>query len=65
MEYSIQLKTDTAKSSQEYNCNDYDKADYTFKAFCKQAFELLGDLEVLWIQNNPEKKVIYSLIKKF
>jgi hypothetical protein len=67
MLYSVRVKTDSAKTSMETNCNDFDMALLYFKSYVKNHWDMLGDIEIILIRNDGDlgNKILYRLEKSW
>lgn len=63
MLYTIKLRTDESKSSMEFGCNDFDIALKIFRSYVVTKWDILGNLEVTWIDENH--KILYKLEKNY
>ena len=69
MIYSIEMKTEDPKTSVHFDCNDFDKAIIFFRQCVNASWDIIGDLQILLIQNVGKKDneitVMYKLEKSY
>ena len=69
MIYTVEMRTEDAKTSVKFDCNDYDKAIIFFRQCVNAQWDIIGDLQITLTQNVGHNKNeitdMYKFVKNY